>query len=638
MENRNKKREIIKNIIIIFLIAMLLLTFFSNTIMNRSLPEVSTQYPGYKQINDKIRASATITANQDYNVVSDEAREISEVHVRRGDRVERGQVLFTLVENESSALSDAQKALNQLLIQKQQMMLEDTSSNIVDYDYEISKKQEEIDKARADIASIPEFENKVVVFEEEIERMEEKIEEDNETLNTVSSKMSRYESKYEDIAENSKKSGSVSTKVQAEYDSKKAEIKKLEEEIEALEEKNKELEEAISVSNDKKGQYQDAISSIGSTNANIAALENALSQANAELRAIEREYHYFTKMKDAESFLESLIKNGGTADEIASAQADFDEAEAEYLGIAGDTTRTESMYEALIDACKTAVKNAENSYYDAAYKKQDTDGYEDKIESLDRDTARRQREISDNNKKIEDNKEQIEKINKELEELEEAVATADYAKLSKEETELKSSIKAQNKALEEKKEELEKFIKKGPGEKDALEEAIELAEIEIKELERKRAAQEKNEPYTDEIKRLELANINESISRQQKEIERIKNKLTNKEITSPVSGTITSLSYTAGEEFQAGSTVATIAISEKGYTMEFSATNEQCRRINIGDTAELQYYYYGEAPEITVTAFKNDQSNPGRGKIVVLTVTGEDITAGQTLNFTLGDN
>ena len=37
-----KKRDIIKTIIIIFLAAMLVLTFFSNTIMNKSLPEIQT--------------------------------------------------------------------------------------------------------------------------------------------------------------------------------------------------------------------------------------------------------------------------------------------------------------------------------------------------------------------------------------------------------------------------------------------------------------------------------------------------------------------------------------------------------------------------------------------------------------------
>ena len=41
---KSKRRGWIKNIAIIFLAVMLVLTFFSNTIMNRSLPEVATQY------------------------------------------------------------------------------------------------------------------------------------------------------------------------------------------------------------------------------------------------------------------------------------------------------------------------------------------------------------------------------------------------------------------------------------------------------------------------------------------------------------------------------------------------------------------------------------------------------------------
>ena len=41
--NKPKKREVIKNIAIVFLVIMLILTFFSNTIMNRTLPEVNTQ-------------------------------------------------------------------------------------------------------------------------------------------------------------------------------------------------------------------------------------------------------------------------------------------------------------------------------------------------------------------------------------------------------------------------------------------------------------------------------------------------------------------------------------------------------------------------------------------------------------------
>ena len=49
-EKKSKRKDIIKNIAIVFLLVLLGLTFFSNTIMNWSLPEVSGQYAGYGTI------------------------------------------------------------------------------------------------------------------------------------------------------------------------------------------------------------------------------------------------------------------------------------------------------------------------------------------------------------------------------------------------------------------------------------------------------------------------------------------------------------------------------------------------------------------------------------------------------------
>ena len=54
-ENVSKRRDWIKNVAIIFLTVMLVLTFFSNTIMNYSLPEVATQYVQRGTITAKIR-------------------------------------------------------------------------------------------------------------------------------------------------------------------------------------------------------------------------------------------------------------------------------------------------------------------------------------------------------------------------------------------------------------------------------------------------------------------------------------------------------------------------------------------------------------------------------------------------------
>ena len=61
-EQVGKKRDWIKNAAIVFLTAMLILTFFSNTIMNYSLPEVSAQYVTSGTIQAKVRGSGTITA------------------------------------------------------------------------------------------------------------------------------------------------------------------------------------------------------------------------------------------------------------------------------------------------------------------------------------------------------------------------------------------------------------------------------------------------------------------------------------------------------------------------------------------------------------------------------------------------
>ena len=52
METRRK--QIIKKAAVIFLAAMLILTFFSNTIMNYSLPEVATEPVTSGTVSNKI--------------------------------------------------------------------------------------------------------------------------------------------------------------------------------------------------------------------------------------------------------------------------------------------------------------------------------------------------------------------------------------------------------------------------------------------------------------------------------------------------------------------------------------------------------------------------------------------------------
>ena len=114
-EEARKKRDWIKNAAIVFLAAMLALTFFSNTIMNHSLPEVSAQYVTSGNIQAKVRGSGTITAGDPYTVKAESTRDIASVLVKNGDHVEKGDVLIYLEEGDSTELKEAQKTLEQLL-------------------------------------------------------------------------------------------------------------------------------------------------------------------------------------------------------------------------------------------------------------------------------------------------------------------------------------------------------------------------------------------------------------------------------------------------------------------------------------------------------------------------------------------
>ncbi len=109
-----KKRDWIKNAMIVFLSIMLVLTFFSNTIMNYSLPEVSAQYTMGGSIEAKVRGNGVVSAGDPYTVKADSSKVIESVAFRNGDHVEKGDVIFFLEEGESTELKTAEKELKAL--------------------------------------------------------------------------------------------------------------------------------------------------------------------------------------------------------------------------------------------------------------------------------------------------------------------------------------------------------------------------------------------------------------------------------------------------------------------------------------------------------------------------------------------
>lgn len=143
--NPNRKREIIKTILIIFLAGLLVLTFFSNTIMNRSLAEISTERATSGKLTERLRGSGLVESNQSYGVMVEGNKVVDTVKVKTGKEVEKGDVLFTVGTGESEELTAAEDALAVLELEYQKALLNPPA------DY--TEENQAIKNARDDLAT-----------------------------------------------------------------------------------------------------------------------------------------------------------------------------------------------------------------------------------------------------------------------------------------------------------------------------------------------------------------------------------------------------------------------------------------------------------------------------------------------------
>lgn len=148
MEANVKRREWVKTVAIIFLVVLLVLTFFSNTIMNRSLPEVATQRVQSGSINAKIRGSGSVAANETYDVTISQTRKIASVLVKVGQSVEAGDKLFLLDSMESSDLTAAKAELESMELDYETALLNESIDSAKE-DRTIQKAREEYNEALA---------------------------------------------------------------------------------------------------------------------------------------------------------------------------------------------------------------------------------------------------------------------------------------------------------------------------------------------------------------------------------------------------------------------------------------------------------------------------------------------------------
>lgn len=158
------RRAWIKNAAIIFLVILLLLTFFSNTILNYSLPEVSAQYTSSGTLSTAIKASGTVKANASYNVVYEadaadsadgvtQTRKVVSVFVKEGQTVEKDAPILELKGGASEQLKSAQDEYDKLKREYDLAVLGDNVANL-NSDKTISDAQKTLADAKDELAKL----------------------------------------------------------------------------------------------------------------------------------------------------------------------------------------------------------------------------------------------------------------------------------------------------------------------------------------------------------------------------------------------------------------------------------------------------------------------------------------------------
>ena len=150
MKEHSKHREWVKTVAIVFLAIMLVLTFFSRTIMNRSLAEVATQRLSSGTITARIRGTGTVQANEVFELTLKQDREIRSVSIVEGQEIKTGDVLFLLEGEGDEEIKAAEEELRKLNLQYNQALIQASSAGYASQNYAIQVAREKLNDAIAE--------------------------------------------------------------------------------------------------------------------------------------------------------------------------------------------------------------------------------------------------------------------------------------------------------------------------------------------------------------------------------------------------------------------------------------------------------------------------------------------------------
>lgn len=575
-ENANsvKRREWVKNAAIIFLSVMLVLTFFSNTIMNYSLPEVATEYVQSGTITEKVRGTGNLEATDPYNIVIKESRKIESVNVKNGDVVEKDSVLFYLEDVESEELETAQKELDDLrLAYITGLFTGDISSDV------ISKVE------NGAIGSLSTFQTQLADVESRITAAKNSLtaatnnqQNTQNILNNLTGQKNVSEATVVDTTGEQKAVNSAATAVA-----------NAEAEVTRITKEKQEVDDKITAAANLLGTTVTDDQGNVSVQGGLEKYQTAKANAEAEFAQKQIELaDAETKLKEAQQKLDEANASGD-ADAITKAQTEYTEIK---------------MY--IYDAAVSNVSIAQDKLTVA-------------IGELD-EAAKILADYNANKDLSASLQSSLDNANRNLENAKSTQASAQEALSNKQ-------ASADNKG---KNSDLNVQIAQATNSSTDAKTQVENITAEITKLEA-----EKSELIKSLTAQLNLDAQNDQIAKKEAEIEKLKEKSVGVNVTAPVTGTVTAISHVAGESTKPEEVLAVIQPSGKGFSLSFTATTEQAKKLSPGDIAEIQNSWYYEDVKATLASIKPDTENPAQKKLLTFNVEG-DVQAGQSLSLSVG--
>ena len=516
METKPKNRAWVKDAAIVFLVVLLLLTFFSNTIMNHSLPEVATQMVTDGTITAKVRGTGTVAANGSHKV-------------KAGQEVSAGDVLFVLGPGDSDQLEEAKAALDDLQTQYAQAALSVPLAN------QCLSEKYAMEQAGRNVETL---QNAYDAAEKENQDKADELAEAN--------------SKAKELIEQKNAIETELSQTTQKLDEKKLPLKSLEQAMNAA-------KDDYSKKNALWQQQKPLEPTSTPTHSETPPTESGDPAASAEIE----------QQVAAENVNEIELKKpviSSTASVLARPFA--------AVGESLEDTKTETVTEEDVTNAYNKWKQLEKEYL-----------------ALEASSAS---DINDLQYKVDTLTLKIKAIDAQL-----ATLGADAQKLT------------------EKFEELQRAKEDYEIKKQAYYDAIQTSNRSIASAS------------------AGLGSISNKIKRQQEKIKQLTGEGDENTVTANVSGTVTEVNCTAGDAVLKDDILCAIEVPDMGYTVSFSVTNDQAKRLHVGDTATISNYYWGNQIVATLSTIQTDKKNPMSNKLLTFDLDG-DVTSGSEITVSVG--